>query len=231
MLLVLGQSILLSSRHRFSRRSILHVSDLTERGEHPADLPRARLDFKTTVAVIIPMCALGCCLSAWVATLGPKYGLRTMALSRFAGGVPASPPSRSPSGPMYELNGSSSAGHIHLLTPQHTHSTVLYASLSSLHKFSSLISPLRRCRDDRSRWRSSPASCKPRCLAHRWNCCRFGESTTAEGDRVELTSPYPFLSTLLSPLLPPLRSSSLSSPSSDANGSTITSATLGSSAP
>lgn len=44
------------------------------------------LDFKTTMAIVFPMCALGCLTSAWVATLGPKYGLRTMALSRFAGG-------------------------------------------------------------------------------------------------------------------------------------------------
>lgn len=34
------------------------------------------------------MCAFGCCLSAWMATLGPRYGLRTMALSRFTGGIP-----------------------------------------------------------------------------------------------------------------------------------------------
>ncbi|KAK4051357.1 hypothetical protein OIV83_002841 [Microbotryomycetes sp. JL201] len=44
------------------------------------------LTFKTSVAVIIPMTALGCLCSAYVATLGPPTGLRTLALTRFAAG-------------------------------------------------------------------------------------------------------------------------------------------------
>ncbi|KAK4057190.1 hypothetical protein OIO90_001685 [Microbotryomycetes sp. JL221] len=40
----------------------------------------------TSIAIIIPMTALGCCCSAYVATLGPPTGLRTLALTRFAAG-------------------------------------------------------------------------------------------------------------------------------------------------
>ncbi|GAA5906634.1 hypothetical protein JCM5296_000716 [Sporobolomyces johnsonii] len=46
------------------------------------------LDFPTSMAVIWLGTALGCTVSATMATLGPKTGLRTMALSRFAGGWP-----------------------------------------------------------------------------------------------------------------------------------------------
>ncbi|GAA5864415.1 hypothetical protein JCM1840_000488 [Sporobolomyces johnsonii] len=46
------------------------------------------LDFPTSMAVIWLGTALGCTISATMATLGPKTGLRTMALSRFAGGWP-----------------------------------------------------------------------------------------------------------------------------------------------
>ncbi|GAA5841423.1 hypothetical protein JCM3766R1_004079 [Sporobolomyces carnicolor] len=44
------------------------------------------LDFPTSMAVIVCGTALGCAVSATTAILGPRYGLRTMALSRFAGG-------------------------------------------------------------------------------------------------------------------------------------------------
>ncbi|GAA5885002.1 hypothetical protein JCM16303_006511 [Sporobolomyces ruberrimus] len=44
------------------------------------------LDFPTSMAVIWLGTALGCTVSATTAILGPRYGLRTMALSRFAGG-------------------------------------------------------------------------------------------------------------------------------------------------
>ncbi|GAA5904678.1 purine-cytosine permease family protein [Sporobolomyces salmoneus] len=44
------------------------------------------LDFPTSMAVITCGTALGCTVSATTAILGPRYGLRTMALSRFAGG-------------------------------------------------------------------------------------------------------------------------------------------------
>ncbi|GAA5944113.1 purine-cytosine permease family protein [Sporobolomyces koalae] len=44
------------------------------------------LDFPTSMAVIWLGTALGCTVSATTAILGPKYGLRTMVLSRFAGG-------------------------------------------------------------------------------------------------------------------------------------------------
>lgn len=46
------------------------------------------LSFKTSVAVIMTMSLLGVATTAWITTLGPKYGLRTMALARFAGGWP-----------------------------------------------------------------------------------------------------------------------------------------------
>lgn len=46
------------------------------------------LDFPTSMAVIWLGTALGVCVSATMATLGPKTGLRTMAASRFAGGWP-----------------------------------------------------------------------------------------------------------------------------------------------
>ncbi|CEQ42895.1 SPOSA6832_04769 [Sporobolomyces salmonicolor] len=46
------------------------------------------LDFPTSMAIIWLGTALGCTVSATMATLGPKTGLRTMALSRFAGGWP-----------------------------------------------------------------------------------------------------------------------------------------------
>ncbi|GAA5911571.1 hypothetical protein JCM8208_005680 [Rhodotorula glutinis] len=46
------------------------------------------LDFKTSLAVIYLGVALGCAVSATMATLGPKTGLRTMAIARFAGGFP-----------------------------------------------------------------------------------------------------------------------------------------------
>ncbi|KAH8651253.1 cytosine-purine permease [Xylariales sp. PMI_506] len=46
------------------------------------------LDFKTSVTIILVMSAFGCATTAWITTLGPKYGLRTMALARFAGGFP-----------------------------------------------------------------------------------------------------------------------------------------------
>ncbi|KWU43271.1 purine-cytosine permease [Rhodotorula sp. JG-1b] len=46
------------------------------------------LDFPTSMAVIWLGTALGVCVSATMATLGPRTGLRTMAASRFAGGWP-----------------------------------------------------------------------------------------------------------------------------------------------
>ncbi|GAA5991900.1 hypothetical protein JCM10908_002262 [Rhodotorula pacifica] len=46
------------------------------------------LDFPTSMAVIWLGTALGVCVSATMATIGPKTGLRTMAASRFAGGWP-----------------------------------------------------------------------------------------------------------------------------------------------
>jgi purine-cytosine permease-like protein len=44
------------------------------------------LDFPTSMAVIACGTALGCTVSATTAVMGPRFGLRTMALSRFAGG-------------------------------------------------------------------------------------------------------------------------------------------------
>ncbi|GAA6061873.1 hypothetical protein JCM10212_000514 [Sporobolomyces blumeae] len=44
------------------------------------------LDFPTSMAVIWLGTALGCCVSATTAILGPKTGLRTMVISRYAGG-------------------------------------------------------------------------------------------------------------------------------------------------
>lgn len=46
------------------------------------------LSFKSSIAIIYIMSAIGCATTAWIATLGPKYGLRTIALTRFAGGWP-----------------------------------------------------------------------------------------------------------------------------------------------
>ncbi|GJN89429.1 hypothetical protein Rhopal_002409-T1 [Rhodotorula paludigena] len=46
------------------------------------------LDYHTSLAVIYCGVALGCCVSATMATIGPKTGLRTMAAARFAGGWP-----------------------------------------------------------------------------------------------------------------------------------------------
>ncbi|GAA6014439.1 hypothetical protein JCM11491_007054 [Sporobolomyces phaffii] len=44
------------------------------------------LSFRTSMAVIWLGTALGCTVSATTAILGPRYGLRTMCLSRYAGG-------------------------------------------------------------------------------------------------------------------------------------------------
>lgn len=38
--------------------------------------------------IVWVMNAFGCATQSWIATLGPRYGLRTMALSRYAGGWP-----------------------------------------------------------------------------------------------------------------------------------------------
>ncbi|GAA5837601.1 hypothetical protein JCM11251_002022 [Rhodosporidiobolus azoricus] len=46
------------------------------------------LDYRTSMAIIWLGTALGVCVSATMATIGPKTGLRTMAASRFAGGWP-----------------------------------------------------------------------------------------------------------------------------------------------
>ncbi|TNY23005.1 hypothetical protein DMC30DRAFT_444791 [Rhodotorula diobovata] len=46
------------------------------------------LDYRTSLAVIYLGVALGVSVSATMATLGPKTGLRTMAVARFAGGFP-----------------------------------------------------------------------------------------------------------------------------------------------
>ncbi|BGP47565.1 hypothetical protein JCM10450v2_003428 [Rhodotorula kratochvilovae] len=48
------------------------------------------LDYRTSLACIYLGVALGCCVSATMATIGPKTGLRTMAAARFAGGFPGS---------------------------------------------------------------------------------------------------------------------------------------------
>lgn len=46
------------------------------------------LDFRTSMVIIWLGTALGVCVSATMALVGPKTGLRTMAASRFAGGWP-----------------------------------------------------------------------------------------------------------------------------------------------
>ncbi|GAA6039703.1 hypothetical protein JCM8097_001361 [Rhodosporidiobolus ruineniae] len=46
------------------------------------------LDYRTSMAIIWLGVALGCSVSATMACIGPKTGLRTMAASRFAGGWP-----------------------------------------------------------------------------------------------------------------------------------------------
>lgn len=93
-LLVLRQLLVLVLRDRLPRQ--LGTSSLPSRlvllplawlNRH-CTVQYYTLDYHTSLAVIYCGVALGCCVSATMATIGPKTGLRTMAAARFAGGWP-----------------------------------------------------------------------------------------------------------------------------------------------